>query len=317
MSDLPHTSPPRSLRRFIPPVLKCIALLAFTVGNWSAVWLLVATRPEKDPLVFYVAMPISVFATIAALTIWHAWRWRRPVRAIEKLIPAIRAGREPIDALLEIRGGPRGLANLLRDVLHDNRQQRQAVALLNEEIRQRVAVRTDALERQIGSLQMLASRDPLTGLCNRRALDRHLPELLERVRAEGRDLALLMVDIDHFKHLNDTLGHPAGDELLRDLGQIMRSMLRGADDVAFRCGGDEFVILLVGCDRASVDAYLGRLTSLASARARTCRVEPPPGLSLGVTLLSELTDPTPGKLLELADQRLYAAKRDSRTRRAG
>src|SRR4051794_18692884 len=141
MSDLPHTSSsPRSMRRLIAFAFKSLALIAFTVGNWCAVWLLVGTRPDRDPLVFYVAVPIAGFATVAAMTIWHARRWRRPVKKIEALIPATRAATEPIAALLEIRGGPRALAELLRDVLHNNRQQRQAVSLLNEEIRQRVAV---------------------------------------------------------------------------------------------------------------------------------------------------------------------------------
>ena len=91
-----------------------------------------------------------------------------------------------------------------------------------------------------------ATRDALTGLLNRRSLDIEIDRAVEQFQSVGTDACLLMIDIDHFKGLNDTLGHAAGDELLKSIAQIMRSAIRNSDQ-AFRCGGDEFVILLGGC----------------------------------------------------------------------
>src|SRR5690606_14641280 len=132
------------------------------------------------------------------------------------------------------------VAALLAEILHDLRQQKTAVAELHAETRQRVAQRTDALERQLGSLRQQASRDKLTGLYNRRMLDQCLNQLVDECRAGRRALCLLMMDADYFKQLNDTLGHAAGDDLLRSIGQIIRSALR-EQDLAFRYGGDEFI----------------------------------------------------------------------------
>src|SRR6187200_1774560 len=100
---------------------------------------------------------------------------------------------------------------MLQDLLREIRQQRCEIATLKDEMRQRVAQRTDALERTIGTLRHQATRDPLTGLFNRRFLDQYLPQVVQRSTSQGMDVAVLMCDLDHFKLLNDTLGHAAGD----------------------------------------------------------------------------------------------------------
>ena len=92
-----------------------------------------------------------------------------------------------------------------------------------------------------------ALHDPLTGLANRAFLDAHIPQSLAAAEREGEEVALLLMDLDRFKVVNDTLGHGAGDELLRIVAQRLRAGVRGGDVVA-RFGGDEFV---VACDRAS------------------------------------------------------------------
>ena len=154
-----------------------------------------------------------------------------------------------------------------------------------------------------------ATRDPLTGLFNRRFLDQYLPQAVQRHRADkGRgDLCLMMLDVDHFKVLNDTLGHAAGDEFLKAVGQLIRSSIRG-EDAAFRCGGDEFVIVLPGCGAAGGRAMADRLGSLVDALGRTLRVPKRPRLSIGLGTLSQLTDPTPERLLDEADRALYEVK---------
>ena len=179
----------------------------------------------------------------------------------------------------------------------------------------RVATRTDALERMLGTLREKAARDPLTGLYNRRMLDETLPKLVEKATAGRTPLTVLMVDVDSFKLLNDTLGHAAGDELLRSIGQIVRSTARGSD-YAFRCGGDEFVLLLDGSDAAAGEALADRLVSLVDALCRPLKVERRPRLSIGVAALGTTGDPTATALLAAADRALYEVK-GQRKREAG
>ena len=95
-----------------------------------------------------------------------------------------------------------------------------------------------------------ALHDPLTGLANRAFLDAHIPQALAAAEREDEDVALLLMDLDRFKVVNDTLGHGAGDELLRVVAQRLREGVRGGDVVA-RFGGDEFVVV---CDRRQLRA---------------------------------------------------------------
>jgi diguanylate cyclase (GGDEF)-like protein len=160
-----------------------------------------------------------------------------------------------------------------------------------------------------------ASRDPLTGLYNRRALDEHLTRIIDRRTAEGGTLSLLMIDVDYFKLLNDTLGHAAGDQLLRSIGQIIRSGIRESD-LAFRCGGDEFVVVLDPCEPRDACRLVDRLVSLVDALAKPLRVSRPPRLSIGLSHLGDFGQPSAKALLEAADRALYNVKGD-RKRRAG
>ena len=224
------------------------------------------------------------------------------------LLPRVQRGEVPIEQLAEVGGGLVSLVPAVQELARELRQQRAATAELELEIRQRVANRTDALERTIGTLRQQATRDALTGLFNRRFLDQYLPQCVVRHVKEKRDLCLLMMDLDNFKVLNDTLGHAAGDDLLRAIGQLIRSAARG-EDVAFRCGGDEFVVLLPGYGADAARALAERLTSLVDALGRTLKVPLPPRLAAGMATLSACPDPTPGGLLAEADRCLYEVKR--------
>src|SRR5690606_33954212 len=132
----------------------------------------------------------------------------------------------------------------------------------------------------------------LTGLYNRRQLDNHLPELVERCLADQTTLSLLMIDVDHFKQVNDTLGHMAGDKLLGDVGDVIRSSLR-EQDLAFRYGGDEVVVLLPGQNNAQADVLAKRLSSLVDAMGQTLRLTPSPRLSIGIAMLQDLPNHRP------------------------
>ncbi len=161
---------------------------------------------------------------------------------------------------------------------------------------------------RVGTTLALALDDPLTGLGNRRRLDRDLGAL---PTLTGHDqVAFLMIDIDHFKQFNDRYGHPAGDDLLRRVGDAVRRSLR-VGDVAYRFGGEEFSVLLPGADAATAQGIAERVRAAVSA------LLPPPGgtavtVSVGVSV-AERSAPS-SAMVQAADQALYCAKRTGRDR---
>jgi diguanylate cyclase (GGDEF)-like protein len=254
-------------------------------------------------LMLAVALPVAVmWATVRRRRNWH-----QPLGQLEELIPRVRDGTEPIESLGRVGGKLAPLAGLCQQILRDLREEKLRIAQLEEEVRQRIASRTEALERRIGALRQQAARDGLTGLFNRRALDDYLPEAIERCKGEKMPLCVLMIDVDNFKPLNDTLGHAAGDQMLKSLAQIIRSTLREGD-VAFRNGGDEFVTVLEDCT-PDVGAELAeRIRSLGGNYGKTFRVQHPPELSIGIANLDKIREPNAQILLRAADQALYRVK---------
>jgi diguanylate cyclase (GGDEF)-like protein len=231
------------------------------------------------------------------------------MREMNDLVARIRAGDAPIEELSTVRGGPRVIVPVVQELLRELRQQRCELATLNDEMRQRVAQRTDALERTIGTLRHQATRDSLTGLFNRRFLDQYFPQVVRKSDEREMELTVVMGDLDHFKKLNDTLGHAAGDDLLRSVGQIIRSTVRG-EDVPFRFGGDEFLIIMPGSTIEQGRALAGRLSSLIDALGRTVKLPQQPRLSFGVACLTHAEERTPEALMSLADKALYECKRE-------
>jgi diguanylate cyclase (GGDEF)-like protein len=154
---------------------------------------------------------------------------------------------------------------------------------------------------QLEQLRALAQEDPLTGLPNRRAFMRDLESELERTRRHGRSLALVLCDVDHLKHINDTRGHPGGDRALCEVGRVLRECLR-AGDTAFRIGGDEFAVLLPDTTAEQAAVVAGRVG--AGAPHGT---EPVPRLSCGVAAAPGDGDDAE-TLISRADAALYATK---------
>ena len=235
--------------------------------------------------------------------------WTVPMRDLAAQTRQVMQGEAPIESLGHIRGGVEPIVPVVQTLLRELRQQEVVIAELNFEMQQKVASRTDALERVIGSLRQQATRDVLTGLFNRRFLDQYLPQAVARAKQVRADLCLLMIDVDNFKLLNDTRGHAAGDDLLRAIGQLIRSAVRG-EDVAFRCGGDEFVLLLPGYDLKAGRALGERLIMLVDALGKTIKVPLAPRLSIGLSTIGTLGggDVTHQTLLTEADKSLYDMK---------
>ena len=172
--------------------------------------------------------------------------------------------------------------------------------------------RLDFTARRLSQEEKTARTDGLTGLSNRRAFDAELPVFMERARAIGSGLVILAMDLDHFKPVNDKLGHAAGDLVLREVGKILKATTRKTD-LACRVGGDEFMILL-----SDIDAQTARVP--AEALRAAIASFPHPGNDQGIRITTTLGGALyrPPESLEAfmhrADEALYAAKRAGRNR---
>jgi diguanylate cyclase (GGDEF)-like protein len=163
-------------------------------------------------------------------------------------------------------------------------------------------------ERAYEDLRRLATMDTLTGVLARSGLNDQGLRLMAESRRHGRPLSVLLMDMDHFKTVNDSLGHQAGDSLLRHLAERARLVLRGEDALA-RLGGDEFVALLPGTDAAGARVVAERLReALGQVHMRFHGEEVPAPLSIGVAQLRPDDDGLEA-LLKRADQAMYRAKR--------
>lgn len=165
------------------------------------------------------------------------------------------------------------------------------------------------IETQNRQLQVLATKDPLTGCVNRRSFFERLETDWSKARRYGHGLACIMVDLDHFKNINDTHGHSVGDQVLRKVAGILRSMTR-TTDVLCRYGGEEFCLLLPedGVEKAAEAAE--RFRRGIAAKQGT---DFPVSASFGVSSI-ELGAQTPQELVDQADKALYAAKHLGRNR---
>lgn len=148
--------------------------------------------------------------------------------------------------------------------------------------------------------------DELTGLNNRRFFDLEVKRLLQQARRDQKTCGLMILDIDHFKSINDNLGHDAGDRLLRALGAFLQSVCRRPSDFAARYGGDEFVLFFYDIENSMLEKIGHQIVQ----RVRTIRPfgaasDCIPTVSIGATSSSS----HPAELFKAADKALYEAKR--------
>jgi diguanylate cyclase (GGDEF)-like protein len=199
---------------------------------------------------------------------------------------------------------------------------REALVLLNLRAARHIdsAQRTiSTLETRAKQLEQEAAKDPLTGLANRGRLDAYLDEQFAAAVETGQPLSVIIGDVDHFKAVNDTHGHPVGDRVLKLVAGAFGGRMR-ARDVVGRYGGEEFMLILPETDEAGAGAVAERLRSKIEAAAL-----PTEGASAPVRVTMSFGHATTGpgrfgsalELLRAADEALYAAKRGGRNRVVG
>lgn len=175
----------------------------------------------------------------------------------------------------------------------------------------RIRALTQDLESKSKALARLASVDGLTGIANRRAFDERLPAELESSVKSGTVFSLLLVDIDHFKRVNDTFGHAVGDQLLTSFGKLLSELTR-ACDLPFRYGGEEFAVLATNTSAQQAVFLAQRLRSAFSLRTQEATACGSQTISIGVCGCDQVRSPSVSRLIEAADAALYRAKAGGR-----
>ena len=280
-------------------------------------WIVVARRPTAiafapaNQLVFTIlAIGLVVGGFGSAVASIISSRFSRPIRTLAH--EADRIGRDTGSVMLPHVSGSMEitqLSNALRSLLRrlDLTQQEKT------EAEEKSAAEAQRLNQDIDTLRELADTDPLTGLPNRRGIATLGEEVLATFSRTGSPFSVLILDIDHFKSINDAFGHPAGDDVIRHVSKVVESEIRPSDRAA-RFGGEEFVAFLRDCSLESATEVAERIrqaversTVLHGGSAIRCTA------SLGVAVI-EAADRDIQDVIARADSALYAAKTAGRNR---
>src|ERR1700733_6196676 len=222
----------------------------------------------------------------------------------------------PILAVAEPENNARMLRGLeigVNDYLMRPIDKNELLARARSQVRRRRY--TERLRDNVQVSIEMAITDALTGLFNRRYMENHLSALIEQATGRGKPLAALMLDIDYFKSINDTYGHDAGDDVLRDFALRIKRSIRGID-LACRSGGEEFVIVMPETDLTVAAMVAERLRRRIAAEPFSINQGErsiPVTLSIGLAALRGADDGS-ASLLKRADLALYQAKREGRNR---
>jgi two-component system cell cycle response regulator len=238
-----------------------------------------------------------------------------PLRVCSQMRTVEHSRTLPIILIAEEADRPRVVRGLdlgVNDFIMRPVERNELLARVRTQVRrQRYAVE---LRRSVTNTLALAVTDELTGLYNRRYFDRHLSLMLDKAREQERDMAVMLIDMDFFKAVNDTHGHDIGDAVLKEFAQRLRRNIRGVD-LACRFGGEEFVVLMPDTDYRQAQGVAERVRMSVAERS----FDTATGLPLAVTVsvgvaLNESELDTPEMILKRADVALYRAKREGRNR---
>jgi len=327
-----HFASGRSLE-IVVPVAGAAAALARTATPVDAKTAPTATRapeplgyirvgltfePQRRLLAGQLMGAISVVAVLLVVAVSATLLLTRglvsPMRRLMRAARAVGAGR--LDVFVPARSADElGLLTHTFNHMTARLAESQAeVANYQRTLEDKVAQRTRELEVATAHAYKLAQHDILTGLPNRSLLNARLKQILAQAQRDETHVACLFLDFDHFKRINDTLGHDAGDQLLQSIAQRLTAAVRESDTVA-RLGGDEFVIILPGLDPShgsfEVMAVIQRVRDAFNAPFRLSDQMPTLTCSIGIAVYP--LDATDGvTLIKQADTAMYAAKEAGR-----
>jgi diguanylate cyclase (GGDEF)-like protein len=286
-------------RSRLPWLMVVGAIIVNVIGDTSNVLPRSLTGSSLGMIANTVAWPVSNYLTSLAM-------WVRPG------VGNPLALRRPPDFLLPGLAAAAGLIVMLLDTItHINLVAKSlaAATLLLVVLRAAGSVRT--LRAQTQERQRLASTDHLTGLPNRRRLFEALGAFFEEPDENRPRLAFLFIDLDHFKQINDSFGHPAGDDVLRRVGDRLSRSLTGTDLLA-RLGGDEFAVILTDSDITAAAATAARLAAALEPPFAIDAVSAHIGMSIGIAIAPDHAI-DPDSLMRCADGAMYRAKLGAET----
>ncbi len=259
-----------------------------------------------------VVLALLVFAIIATLLLTR--RLVAPMHRLMRAARAVGAGRLDVYVPAHSSDELGLLTHTFNHMTQKLGESQSEVANYQRTLEDKVTQRTKELEIATAQAYKLAQHDILTGLPNRSLLNQRLKQILALAQRDSTHVGCLFLDFDHFKRINDTLGHDAGDQLLQAIAQRLISAVRESDTVA-RLGGDEFVIVLPGLDPEhaafEVMAVLTRVRESFLAPFRLSDQMPTLTCSIGVAMYP-LDAGDGGNLIKQADTAMYAAKEAGR-----
>ncbi|MFJ7311759.1 diguanylate cyclase [Pseudomonas sp. NPDC098747] len=280
-----------------------------TALSWSiALRQPLETALQPARLLLYELLMLGVFAAVvfALVAYYLALYLSRPIEQLARSAKQVQDNQpgahfplqHPVQEIAQLG---QSIDAMTQSLLGKERELQEA----NASLEATVAQRTADLMQANAELLSLATHDALTGVHNRRRFDEKLTEYSLLSRRTGRSFALLLIDADHFKRINDTHGHAVGDEVLQQLAQLIQSSLRTTDFVA-RYGGEEFAVLLPEISTPDTPEVVAEKIRAAVAGADFANAGQVT-VSIGVGL-ADPADNKPGNLIKRADQLLYQAK---------
>ncbi len=273
------------------------------------------TRAQlRSYLIGALSVVVALVVVAIVFTLLFTRRLIAPIRQLMRAARAVGAGK--LDVYVAARSSDELglLTHTFNHMTQRLAESQSQVATYQRTLEDKVAQRTKELEIATAQAYKLAQHDILTGLPNRVLLNQRLKQIVAQAARDGHQVACLFLDFDHFKRINDTLGHDAGDQLLQAVAQRLASAVRESDTVA-RLGGDEFVVVLPGLDPSKttfeIMAVLNRVRESFLAPFRLADQTPTLTCSVGVSLYPvDSTDP--GSIIKQADTAMYAAKEAGR-----
>ncbi len=259
-----------------------------------------------------VVLLLTVVAVIASLLVTR--RLVAPMRRLIRAARAVGAGRLDVYVPASTADELGLLTHTFNHMTQRLSESQAEVANYQRTLEEKVAQRTKELEVATAHAYKLAQHDILTGLPNRSLLNSRLRQIFAQAQRAGLQVACIFLDFDHFKRINDTLGHDAGDQLLQSIAKRLTSAVRESDTVS-RLGGDEFVVILPGLDPAhatfEIMTVLQRVRDSFQAPFRLADQTPTLTCSLGVSVYPlDAVDPV--TMIKQADTAMYAAKEAGR-----